>query len=85
MPLVLANPRKPAQAHAEIASICLNEAINAAEPRRTELLDSARLHIRGFHRLLTAQCPEEAWMTYNELIDLFDLFDNQNQVPATGL
>jgi len=41
MPLVLVNPRKPAQFRAEIASICLNEAMNAAEPLRTELLDSA--------------------------------------------
>jgi hypothetical protein len=85
MPLVEVNPRKPAQTHAEIASICLHEAMSAAEPRRAELLESARLHLRGLRRLLTAQCPEEAWVTYNELFDLLELFDNPDQVPATGL
>ena len=85
MPLVVVNPRKLAQAHAEISSICLSEAVNAVGQRRTELLDSARLHIRSFRYLLTAQCPEEAWITYNELVDLLELFDNPDAVPATGL
>lgn len=86
MPLVAINPRKPAQAHAEIASICLAEAIYASEPRRTELLESARSHLRGLGRLLlTAQSPEEAWITYDKLIDLLELFDNPDQVPATSL
>jgi hypothetical protein len=85
MALVVVNPRKPAQAHAEISSICLSEAMTAVGPRRVELLESARLHIREFRYLLTAQCPEEAWITYNELVDLLERFDNPDQVPATGL
>lgn len=75
MPLVRVNPRKPAQAHAEIASICLNEAMSAVGPRRTELIDSAKNHIRKFRQLLTAKHPEEAWIAYNELIRLLEIFD----------
>ena len=85
MPLVAVNPRKPAQTHAEIASICLTEAVNAVEPRRTELLDSARFHIGSLRLLLTVKCPEEAWVTYNELFELLELFDNPGSIPAAGL
>lgn len=86
MPLVEVNAQKPAKTHAEIASICLNEAVNAVDPRRTELLDSARSHIGNLRRLLTAQCPEEAWITYNELFDLLELFDTPDRIlPATSL
>ena len=85
MPLVVVNTRKPAATHAEIASICLTEAVNAMGPRRIELLDSARFHIGRLRRLLTVKSPEEAWITYNELFDLLELFDNPDRVPATGL
>jgi hypothetical protein len=86
MPLVEVNAQKPAKAHAEIASICLSEAVYAIGPRRTELLDSARSHIGSLRLLLTAKCPEEAWITYNELFDLLELFDNPDRVlPATSL
>lgn len=85
MPLVEVNSKKPAATHAEIASICLFEAVNAVGPRRAELLDSAKFHIERLRGLLTVRSPEEAWIAYNELVDLLEVFEHPGSIPAARL
>lgn len=85
MSLVEVNNKKPAQTHADIATLCLDEAVNALEPRRTELLNSAKSHIERIRGYLTGRSPEEMWITYNELTDLLDLFEHHDSIPAASI
>jgi hypothetical protein len=77
--LVLVTSLDPLSTHAEIASLCLEEALEAEGGYLDHLIAAATSHIEGFRLALTNNSPENAWLTYQELISSLELFANIDQ------
>jgi hypothetical protein len=77
--LVLVTSLDPLAAHAEIASLCLEEALEAEGGYFDHLIAAATSHIEDFRLALTKSSPENAWLTYQELVSSLELFAGIDQ------